>query len=57
MPKERKVLLLKEGLYGDLISEGAYASRIRYVYGGVLYDVLIENDEFEIIEDEEMEEE
>ena len=56
MPKVRKVLLLKEGIYGDLILEGAFASRIKYTYGGVLYDVLIENDEFEILEDEETEE-
>ena len=57
MSRERRVLLLKEGVYADLISEGAYASRVRYTYGGVLYDVLIENDEFEIIDDEWKEEE
>ena len=51
MPKQRKVMLLKEGIYADLMSEGAYASRVRYTFGGVLYDVLVENDEFEIIED------
>ena len=57
MPRERKVLLIKEGIYADLISEGLYASRIRYTYGGVLYDVLVENDEFEILDDYEWEEE
>lgn len=57
MSAERKVLLIKEGVYADLISEGAFASRIRYTYGGVLYDVLVENDEFEIINDEEWKEE
>jgi hypothetical protein len=56
MPIQRKVLLLKEGIYADLISEGAFASRIRYTYGGVLYDVLVENEEFEIIEDDDWEE-
>ena len=44
-------MLLKEGIYADLMYEGAYASRVRYTFGGVLYDVLVENDEFEIIED------
>jgi hypothetical protein len=52
MTNERKVLLLKEGVYADLISEGAYVSRVKYAYGGVLYDVLIENDEFEILYEE-----
>ena len=53
----RKVLLIKEGIYADLISEGLYMSRIKYTYGGVLYDILVENDEFEIINDYEWEEE
>jgi hypothetical protein len=57
MTSLRKVLLIREGIYADLISEGAYASRIKYTYGGVLYDVFIENDEFEIVSDEEWREE
>jgi hypothetical protein len=57
MTSERKVLLLKEGIYADLITEGAYASRIKYTYGGVLFDVLVENDEFQIVYDEEWKEE
>lgn len=52
MSKSRKVLLLKEDIYADLISEGAYVSRIRYVYGGVLYDVFVENDELEFLDDD-----
>ena len=48
----RKVLLIKEGIYADLISEGLYASRVKYTYGGILYDVIVENDEFEIIEED-----
>ena len=57
MPQIRKVLLIKEGIYAELITEGAHFSRIKYVYGGVLYDILVENDEFEIIDDEWKEEE
>ena len=51
MSAQRKVLLIKEGIYADLISEGLYASRIKYLLGGVLFDVIVENDEFEIMED------
>ena len=57
MSSERKVLLIKEGVYADLVYEGLYASRIRYTYGGVLFDVLVENDEFEIINDYEWKDE
>lgn len=57
MPNLKKVLLIKEGVYADLVSEGAYASRVRYTYGGVLYDIILENDEFEIVNDEEWKEE
>jgi hypothetical protein len=57
MPTARKVFLIRERIYADLISEGVYASRIKYTYGGVMYDVLVENDEFEILEEEEWKEE
>jgi hypothetical protein len=40
-----------ENIYGYLLSEGLYASRIQYSKLGVEYDVMILNDEFEIIED------
>lgn len=52
MSMPRKVLLIKEGIYADLITEGVHASRIKYTYGGILYDVVVENDEFEIVDDE-----
>lgn len=48
----KKVLLIKEGVYADLISEGIYVSRIKYTYGGVLYDIVVENEEFEILQDD-----
>jgi hypothetical protein len=57
MPIIRKVFLNKERVYADLISEGVYASRIKYTYGGVMYDVFVENDEFEIVHDDEWKEE
>lgn len=43
--------MIKEGVYADLISYGAYASRVNYFYGGILYDVFLENDEIEFLED------
>jgi hypothetical protein len=52
MSPHRKVFLIKEGVYADLISEGAYASRVSYIYGGVMYDVLVENDDYEMLYDD-----
>ena len=40
-----------ENAYGYLISEGVYASRIKYNKLGIEYEVMVLNDEFEIIED------
>jgi len=52
MSPVRKVLIIKENIFADLVSEGVYASRIRYTYGGVLFDVFIENNEFIMLDDE-----
>lgn len=40
-----------EEVYGYLLSEGVYASRVIYSKYGVEHNVMILNDEFEIIED------
>lgn len=48
----RKVLIIKENIFADLVSEGSYVSRVQYTYGGVLFDIMIENDEFIVIDDE-----
>jgi hypothetical protein len=53
MSPHRKIFLVREQIYADLITEGAYVSRVQYLYGGMVYDILVENDEFEIIDDEE----
>lgn len=52
------IYVIDEGVYGVLISEGAFASKVRYTAGGVEYDgVYVGNDEFlvrdELIEYEE----
>ena len=52
MPTSRMVFIKDDQIYAELITEGAHASRIRYTYGGVLYDVLIENDELEFLDDD-----
>jgi len=57
MSLHRKVLLIKEGIFAELVSEGAYASRVRYMYGGVMYDVIVEKDDYELLYDDLEEEE
>mgnify|MGYP003353548332 CR=1 FL=1 len=42
----QKVFLIDENIYAELIELGAYASRVRYTYGGTLYDVIVENEDF-----------
>lgn len=36
---------------GEIISKGAYASLVRYSSGGVLYEVMLLNEDFEIVQD------
>lgn len=58
MSPNRKVYLLKEGIFANLIAENLYAARVQYVYGGVLYDTVIESDEYiELDEFDNLEEE
>lgn len=42
----QRVFLINENIYAELLQLGAYVSRVRYTYGGTLYDVVIENEEF-----------
>ena len=53
MSKSRTVFLKDEEIYATLVSYGAHTSRIKYVYGGVEYDVVVENDEIEFLEEDE----
>ncbi len=51
LEKDREVYqlihIIDEGVYGVLISEGAFASKVRYSAGGIEYDgVFVGNDEF-----------
>jgi hypothetical protein len=45
------VYLEDEDSYGYLVSEGVYASRIRFTKLGIEHDVMVLNEEFEVIED------
>lgn len=45
------VYLYDEQVYAELVSHGAYASTVRYSLDGVLYEVMVENEEFDIVED------
>lgn len=40
-----------ERVYGEIISYGTYASKIRYSRDGIEYQILMLNEDFEIIEE------
>lgn len=42
------VWLTEERTYGELLSLGAHYSMVRYTRGGIDYEVLVSNDEFDI---------
>lgn len=47
------IYLHEERCFGELISMGAYFSRVVFTKDGIEYDSFVENDEFEfIVEDE-----
>jgi len=50
MSRNQKVLIIEDSIYADLISHGVYASRVQYYYGGVLHDVIMENNELEFLD-------
>jgi hypothetical protein len=45
------VYLYEEGILGSLISYGAYTSSIRYEINGIVYDVVLFNEDFEIVQE------
>lgn len=44
--KNPYVYLQDERVYAIVVSYGAYVSRVRYLKDGVLFDVVVENNEF-----------
>lgn len=54
MPKETEyVWMIEDGVRAELLSLGAHASLVRYSYRGTVYQVLVDNDDFEHISREE----
>lgn len=45
------VWIPEERVYGILVSAGAYYSRVVYSTGGITYEVVMDNDEFEYFGD------
>lgn len=43
-PTKVRVYLIDEDVWGDLVSLGVYASRVRYSYQGISYDVMVANE-------------
>jgi hypothetical protein len=50
MPRKR-VYLIVEGIFADLISEGLYMSKVEYTYGGTRYEVFVEPEEYIELDD------
>jgi hypothetical protein len=53
MSKESHVIVYipDEKVYGEIISQGAFASTVRYSVSGVMFEVLILNEDFDIVHD------
>lgn len=48
----RAVWVVEEHVIGEIVNGlGAYYTTIKYVKGGIEYEVLMENDEFTLLED------
>ena len=45
------VYLFDERVYGELLFFGAYTSKVRYKLGGFLYESIVFNEDFEIVEE------
>ena len=45
------VFIPDENAYGEIISEGLFASLIRYTVGGVMYEVILLNEDFDIVQE------
>jgi hypothetical protein len=47
------IWLTYERCYGILISMGAHFSLVKYKIGGIEYEVMISNDEYQLIDNDE----
>ena len=53
MPKESHVIVYipDEEVYGEIISQGAFASTVRFSVHGVMFEVIMLNEDFDIVHD------
>jgi hypothetical protein len=49
--KHSIIYIPDEQEYGELVTRGAYASLVRYSSGGVMYEVMMLNEDFDIVQD------
>jgi hypothetical protein len=48
----RRIFLIEENVPGVVLSLGAYASRVQYEIDGTIYDTLVTNDEFILLDED-----
>lgn len=46
-----RIYIPDEDVYGEVVSEGAYASVVEYSLGGILYNVVMLNEDFVVVEE------
>lgn len=45
------VYLYDDKCYAELLKHGAFVSTVKFAKEGVLYEIMVENDAFDIVED------
>lgn len=51
MKNKSIIYMVEEQVSGVLLSEGAYASTVSYSLNGVLFEVLVPNDSFIVVQE------
>lgn len=46
-----KIYIHSEGVYGEIISFGAHASKVKYIKDKTMFETYIENEDFDIVEE------
>jgi hypothetical protein len=45
------VYIHSEDVYGEIVSYGAYISRVRYTKDKTLFEIYVENEDFDIVQE------
>lgn len=48
-----RVYIPDEDEYGEIVSQGAFTSLVRYTSGGIQYEIVLLNEDFVIVEEKE----